>query len=431
MSPEQLKELQAELQKSIGDGVKALETKIGEDRAAATKEIEGLKSQLKEVSEKLAKLEAMPALDPKKIREADRTKNVYRGYKIHKQNKKLREMAGKSPEKFETFSDEEQIDNFSKFMIDFVGATKRVPDMECVKAMAEVQAACKTTMNETTASQGGYIVPTEYQWDLIQLNKDRTFALRECNVVPMSSDQKLWPTELTRAAMAWKAESASLAQSDPTFGQVALNSEKLTGMSWATNEMIQDAAIDVAGILTDQFSYGTALELDNQVLNGTGSPCSGVLTAAAGFSTVMSTGLSNFSSISFDNLSNMIDQVPEGYDEGGIFVFNKRIKHFLRTLKDSQNRYLLVDPGGVAPGTLWEQRYVLTSQSPKTTGASTAFVTFGNFKYFFIGQRLGSMTIDVDPYGRFDTYETRFRMVTRWALKIAVANAFSRLITAA
>ncbi len=428
MNPEELKKLQEQLQKSIEDGVKALEKQVGEERAKAQQEIEGLKGQLKEVLEKLAKIEAAPARDKGKAPGIIKSQ-VHRGYKLHKQNRKLREFAGKHPERFETFCDEESIDNFSKFMIDFVAATRKNPDPDAQKAMADLQA--KTTMNEGTNSQGGFSIPVEYQWDIIQLNKDRTFALRECNVVPMSSDQKNWPTELTRAAMAWKGESVQLAQSDPTFGQVNLNTEKLTGLAAATNEMLMDSAIDVAGLLTDQFSYGTALELDNQVLNGTGSPCSGVLTAVAGFSVIMATGLSNFSSISFDNISNMIDQIPEGYDEGGIFVFNKRIKHFLRTLKDSQNRYLLVDPGGVAPGTLWEQRYVQSSQGPKTSQASTAFVVFGNFKYFFIGQRLGSMTIDVDPYGRFDYYETRFRMVTRWALKVAVANGFCRLITAA
>lgn len=427
MNPEELKKLQEALQKSIDEGVKGLEVKAGEERTKAQVEIDGLKTQLKEISEKLAKLEAAPA--GKQINIFKRTElEEYRGYKVQKQNKRLREIAGKNPGMFESFSSEEHIDKFSKFMLDFVKATLRTPDPEALKAMEEHRV--KTTMNATTDAQGGYAIPTEYQMDLVMLNKDKTFALRECTIIPMSSDNKKVPAELTRGSVAWKAETVQLTQSDPTLAQVELNAKNLTALTAATNGMLMDSAIDIAGLLTDQFSYAMALELDNQTLNGTGDPVSGVLTAAAGYSVVMATGYSNFSSISFDNLSNMIDQIPEGYDDGGIFIFNKRIKHYLRTLKDSSNRYLLVEPGGTAPGTLWEQRYVQSSQGPKTTGASTAFVVFGNFKYFYIGQRLGSMTIDVDPYGLFDYYQTRFRMVTRFAFAMAKSTAFCRLVTA-
>lgn len=425
MNPEELKKLQEQLQKSIEDGVKALEKQVGEERAKAQQEIEGLKTQLKEVVGKLVKLESLPAGSKNAHVFGIGRSSEYKGYKLNRQGAIFR----KNLNQFETLRDEEAVDEFSKFMIDLLKAV-RFKDQQ---AMADLQKFYqeKATMVAGTDANGGFLVPDEFLMDIVGLGRDRTFALNECTVIPMSSDKMLVPAELTLASMNWKAESAQMAQGEPTFAQVQLDAKNLTGFAIVTNQLLTDTAVDIVSILSEQFGYGTALELDNQVLNGTGDPVSGVLTAAAGFSVVLSTGKTNFSSVGFDDIVDLIDKIPEGLDINLRLVFNKTIKAALRKIKDSQNNYLLHQPGGVAPGTVWEVPYINSSKGPKTTTASTVFMVCGNFRYFYIGRRAGAMTIDVDPYGRFDYNETRFRMVTRWAPKIARANAFARLITAA
>lgn len=412
---EELKELQESLSKSIDEGLESIKAQVGEEKEASQKNIDELNQKLADVTEKLEKLEKTPV--GKVQGKASDYSEKYKGRKLSSMGSFIKNKCVDN-KKYGAFRSEEKCDEFAKFMIDVVDATM---------GDNEAHARLKTTMNHTTGSQGGYAVPIDYQWDLIMLNKDKTFALNTCKVMPLTTDKTRLPKELTRGAVAWKDESAQMTQSDPTFGQVELDTQKLTAYSHATNELLQDSAIDIVSLLTDQFSYGTALELDNQVLNGTGSPVSGVLTANAGFSVVMSG--SHFSAISFDDISSMIDKIPEGYDDNLTFVFNKTVKHYLRILKDSQNRYLLNAPGGTTPGTLWEEAYIQSSQAPGTSGTDTAFVALGNFQYFYIGNRIGQMTIEADPFGRFDYNETRFRMVTRWALEVAVQNAFCRLIT--
>lgn len=430
MNEAQLKELKTSLEKNITDGMDLLKKQVGEDAAKAKADVDALKKQLEEVTAKLAAIEAMPAPGVRKARASD-VGEKYLGVRMASQAKALKNRCvDKSG--FESFNSEETLDNFAKFMIALVKSIGPEKNAEALKEMAMIQDNIrKTTQGEGTNSLGGYLVPIEYQWDLVRLNKDKVFALRECTVLPMSTEQKVLPKELTRASVAWKGESVQLAQSDPTYGQVTLNAQKLTAFSASSNELLMDSAIDIVSILADQFSYGMALELDNQVLNGTGSIVSGVLTAAAGFSVVMAAGNTNFSSVSFDNLSNMFDLIPEGWDDNAKFIFNKKIMGYLRTVKDTQNRYILIEPGGIQSPTIWEQPIIKSSQSPKTTAVSTAFMVLGNWQYFYIGQRMGAMAIDVDPYGRFDYNETRFRMITRWALAIAQANAFVRLLTAA
>ena len=66
-----------------------------------------------------------------------------------------------------------------------------------------------------------------------------------------------------------------------------------------------------------------------------------------------------------------------------------------------------------------------------TSAANTAFIVFGDLRYFAVGRRLDTAALAVDPYGLFTTNRTRFKLYQRWGLKIALANGFSRLLTAA
>jgi len=426
MEKEQLLKMQETLQKSINEGLEAVKSSFGEQLKKSQDELSASQKQLEEIKEKLAKLESLPV---KRVgAPAIVGSNKYKGYNLNHQGQSIR---GKMST-LRTLNNEESVNEFSKFMIDVMKASA-LQDMQAKQDLHEFYKnyAAKATMDAGTNAEGGYLVPDEFAFDIVDIGRDRTFALNQCTVVPMSSDTLKLPTELTLASVNWVAEAAQMTQGEPTFGQVTLTTKDLTGYAIATNQLLRDSAIDVVSLLTEQFSYGTLLELDNQVLNGTGSPVSGVLTAAAGKSVVMATGLSNFSSISFGNINEMISLIPAGLDYNLTMIFNKSIKRFLRDVKDSNNRYILNDPGAITPGTVWEVPYITSSKGPSSTGASTAFVVVGNFKYFYIGRRIGSMRIDVDPYGRFDYNETRFRMVTAWGLNIAQANAFCRLVTAA
>lgn len=120
--------------------------------------------------------------------------------------------------------------------------------------------------------------------------------MQKCTVLNMSSKQLVLPAESSIVTTSWTDEAGTISASNPTFGQVTLTAKKLAGLTeGVSNELLMDSAIDIVGMLTEQFMYAIGQELDNQVLNGTGNPCSGVLTAASGFSVVMGAGSTNFS----------------------------------------------------------------------------------------------------------------------------------------
>lgn len=436
MNKEEIIALQKGISDEISKGIEDLKKSMDSEKAAKEQEIKALKDQLSLVNEKLAKLEALPVGKGAPGHVHNYGSQKFLGRDLKHQLVGIRDKAAENPKRFPMFANDEKAEGFAKFMLAVIDAGARNPSNEAKEYIAKVlenDLVAKTAMNEATTTQGGFLVPTEYQWDLIMLSRDKTWALQECSVVQMGTNDLRLPTETALATVAWNTEGNAAGESEPTVGQVQLTAKKLDAYAIVSNELLQDSYVDVSGMLSNQFSYGISLELDNQVLNGDGTKLgSGVLTAAAGFSVIMTgSGSGSFSSISADNLSLAAESVDEMYAPNGRFVYNKLIQHYIRTLKDSQGRYVYANPGNGVPGTIWEYPRIVSSKGPKTTAVSTAFVGFGDFKYYYIGRRVGAMMLEVDPYGLFTAGQTRYRVITRWAGKIAQANAFCRVLTGA
>lgn len=286
----------------------------------------------------------------------------------------------------------------------------------------------KTALNETTDGQGGYLVPDEYAMEMVKLAQNTSFALQVCRVMDMGSDRLLVPTELTRGTATWEAEGATKTASEPTFGQAVLSAKKLFNLAVASQEVLADSAFDISSLLAEQFAYTQAQELDNQLFNGTGDPVSGVLTASAGYSVAL--GGISFSAITALNISEAISKIEEGYLGGSRFFFNRATMHYVRSLKDSQNRPIFAELGGNVPNTLYQYPVNMSENIVNTDGTGKVGGVFGNFDKMIIGRRAGGMMIESDPYSLFTKGQVQFRMISRWAFAYGKNTAFARFVNA-
>lgn len=422
LSQEEKSELKASFKEVVDDGLKTVKT-----------DIESIKNENKELKSKVEAIEKLPLGNISKGRASDVGKKVY-GYKLSKMGtqrlpglgKSLRQHIADNKYDFDVWSDDEQFDKYCEFMLDFIQASKfRNPE-----AQQKLYAIQKANYAEGGATTGDTLVPIEYQWEMIQLARNRAFALNECTVIPMSTDTLKLPREASMVTVAWKAEAEAAAAGEGTFDDVTLTAKKLTALATASNELLSDAAVDLVGILTEQFSYAVNQELDSQVLKGTGDPVSGLMKGTAGTSIVLATGSAHFSKVIADNFSDAISRLPDGYAANAKWVLHRTLKHYVRILKDTNGGYIYAQPGLQTPGTIWEYPYII-SENATTTAASTVAALFGNLRYFYIGRRMGAMTLDIDPYGKFAENQTRFRIVTRWGLSLALAAAFVSIVTSA
>jgi len=357
---------------------------------------------------------------------------MHRGFNVSRQLIKGRHAASKNPHLFEAMADEEATDEFVKGLLDFVAATvKKDP-----KAMADIYERNQKSIQQKAAyaeganATGGYLVAPEYLWDMIMLAKSNTFMLDACTVIPMGSNQMLIPSELTRPAVTWDNE-GTVTEGEGTFAQVSLTAQRLSAYSVASNEMLMDGNLDIATILAEQFGYAINLEIDNQVLNGNGSPVSGQTTAAAGNSVVLASASTNFSAQTALNYADAIYRLNEADAAQAMFVINRISKFYLRSLRDANGQHIFAQPAGQTPGTIFEVPYKVSETISNTSAVSKAFAVLGAWKKYYIGRRLAFGSLDVDPYGAFTSYQTRFRVASRWAFKPSRTDAFVRLMTAA
>jgi HK97 family phage major capsid protein len=334
------------------------------------------------------------------------------------------------------FADEQEANTHRKYPKSLIGKTiqavYRLHRLNDVSAATELQRLGIAKAMETgTDSEGGYMLPTGYYDEAQYIYNPGNLEIITRRI-GMAEKVVEIPDVSIDVSATWTSEESALTESQPVLGQIQLTAKKLGAYVTVSNELMQDARPYVTDFLDTLFREAMSREIDNQILNGTYSgvsPCSGVLTAACGYSVVMGTGLSNFSSITASHLSEMIAKLKASVLPGCRFVMHPQVFHHIRTLRTTDGVPIFAQPGSQVSGTIYGYPYVLTDAAPSTSAPSTPFISFGNFRYFLIGDRM-SLSIALDPYGLFVNDQTRIKWTRRLAPRIGRSDAFVRLITA-
>lgn len=142
--------------------------------------------------------------------------------------------------------------------------------------------AAATGANETIPAEGGYLTGTELSNDLLAGAFETGFlgsrVRRRKLTGPNNSIKFNAYDETSRADGSryggvqsfWTNEAGALTGSKPTYRQVALELSKLTGLYYATDELVQDAGALEAEI-DAAFSSEFGFKIDDAILNGSGA----------------------------------------------------------------------------------------------------------------------------------------------------------------
>lgn len=289
----------------------------------------------------------------------------------------------------------------------------------------------KATLVEGTDNLGGYLVPEELYNDIVTMVAEDSIASRYMRVFPMKSDKKRVPTEETGVSVAFHDEGEEAAESNPTFGSALLEAKRLDAYSITSNEFLEDEDIGIASFLLSQFTKAAGQKIDSAVFTASGDPVSGVFTANAGYSQILEGGEVNFSSVVTSDLIDLYHKVPSYGRKEGIFVMHPDVIAYFQKEVDSQGGYMLppYQAGGDSPKIHGRYPLLESEQCPDSTGADTAFIAFGNFRYMALGRRR-KMKIAIDPYSHSTKFQTIMVVSQRVAFAWLKTGAFSRLLTA-
>ena len=379
--------------------------------------------KISELEEKVKKFENMPVVSvASKVALGDEN---YKGYNLKYQGERIRAAVKGREHLFPVLSDETKLRELCKF---FIGAAKSL----AAKDYNNPELKANT---EGTNSQGGYLVPEEFQWDLIKLAREKSLLMSKVRTIQMSSNKLSLPKEGNLVSVAVIAEAGSITASTPTFGQVQLETVKLAGLTEAiSNELMADTAVDIASILIEQFMYAFALKIEDLIINGDGAGTpvfKGLLPNISTNVVNLASSKTHFTDINADYLSQMIDLLADDDAENANFVFHRKLTTTFRTLKTTTGAYIWAQPAGKTPGTIWDYPIIKSIKMPITDAVSTKFLIFGNLLNYYLGIRKGLMSLDVDPYTGFANDTVRFRATMRVAGNVANEKAFAVAKTAA
>jgi len=365
------------------------------------------KAKVAELEAKVKKLEERPAYAVNTI-----GSKIYKGYNLERQAGILKANGMK----------EENADYVSKAIIEMAKAGLNGVKLDLKAAASQI---------EGTASQGGYLVIDQYHDVVETLARNNSVMVPLCKNVNAISDTYITNKNATECAISIDAEGAVTATS-ATLAEVKIPIKRLGGRVSVSNELLQDSSWDISTWLTEQFAYALGQKLDDQILNGTGQGAghlnSGVLTAATANSVVLSGA--NLSSITADNLSLGLAKLSTMDAMKATFVFGRTGNHYVRTLKDTQNRPIYQEISGPNLNQIYGMPSVTAASiSDASSSASTAYGIVGNFDLVYFVNRLGTLELFVDPYSDSGSYNTIFRFATRKGFGVIRGDALCRFVT--
>ena len=248
------------------------------------------------------------------------------------------------------------------------------------------KALVHNVLSEGTDADGGYIVPEEFEKDIVTALDEENVIRSLAKVITTQHERKI-PVATGHSTAQWTAENAAYTESNPTFGQKQIDAFKLTDLCRVSVELLQDSAFDIEDYLMKEFAraFGIAEEEAFCVGTGTNQP-TGIFTANGG--TVGVTAAAN-NAVTADELISLVYALKSPYRRNANFLMNDATISAIRKLKDQNGAYLWQPSVQAGQPDRLLGYEIFTSPYVPTMAAGALTIAFGDFKNYWIGDRAG------------------------------------------
>jgi HK97 family phage major capsid protein len=239
-----------------------------------------------------------------------------------------------------------------------------------------------------TDSEGGYLVPDEYEKQLIEALEEENIFRKLANVIQTSSGERKIPVASSKGTAAWIEEGGTIPESNDSFGQVTIGAYKLGTAIKVSNELLNDSVFNIESYIAKEFArrIGAKEEESFFIGDGTGKP-TGILANTGGAQVgVTSAGAT---AITIDEVMDLFHSLKSPYRNKAVFIVNDATVKTLRKIKDGNGQYLW-QPSIIAgtPDTILNRPIYTSSYMPALIAGAKS-VIFGDLKYYWIADRQG------------------------------------------
>jgi HK97 family phage major capsid protein len=293
--------------------------------------------------------------------------------------------------------------------------------MECLKSIAKFgnsyyhanREYVEKTLRTDNSTDGGFLVPETLMGPvikkIIEINPMRSVA----NVMQTSGKELIRPVRTVEPQASWFGENQNYQQSQSQYGTETIVAHKLGAFVDITYEQLNDSAFNMQNEITFDVAEAIGLKESQAHLSG-----DGIIQPKGVLSEDRIEAIDFGAELDGDDLINMAAQLKVGYDP--VYMFNRRTLGVIRTLKDSQGRYVWEESFGPEdPSRIRGYRYVLANDMPDipTVADTTACpVLFGDFKKGY------TIAVNTGMIMKRDDITQQVRDVTRLFFRMRVGG---------
>ena len=293
--------------------------------------------------------------------------------------------------------------------------------------LLELQKRAPAGASEMVPSDGGFLVAPEFSSEILVTAHDTSLVYNLTRKIPLSDTTNALKIpgidETSRAdgsrwggvQMHWQGEAAALSASKPKFKLIELITKKLTGLYYATDELLADARA-LGSIVQQAFGEEMGFKLDDACIrgNGAGQPL-GILNAACLVSVAKETGQAA-TTIVYENVLNMRLRMYARSRPKAVWFVNQDCEAQLYSMSlkvGTAGAPVYLPPGGAAadPYSRLFGAPVIPIEQCDTVGTKGDII-YADFSQYVTVDK-GDMQSAVSMHVRFLTDEQTFRWIYR------------------
>lgn len=198
-------------------------------------------------------------------------------------------------------------------------------------------------LNESTPSDGGFLVQQDFVTELLKRTYETGILASRAKKIPISTnangmkinavdeDSRANGSRWGGVQTYWEGEADELTGSKPKFRQLELSLKKLTGLCYATDELLQDAAA-LEAVIRQAFAEEFGFKIDDAILDGSGEgePL-GILKSGAIVKVEKEKDQTDI--ITVENLIKMWNRLWARSRANAVWYINQELEPYLYTLK--------------------------------------------------------------------------------------------------
>jgi HK97 family phage major capsid protein len=283
------------------------------------------------------------------------------------------------------------------------------------------------TLTVASDAAGGYLAPDEIGSELIKLLRVFSPIRQYARVVSIGGDVIKYPRRASSTSATWVSEIAARTSSEMSFEQVAITPFELATYTDLSNQLLEDNAYNLEGELLADFAESFGKAEGAAFVGGTGTGQPKGLLSASGITEVKTGVAAAFPTTNpADVLIGMFHKLPGVHAQNAVWMMNRTTLGALRTWKDGQGRYLVIDPIADGAATTLLGRPIVEVVDMPDIAANAYPIVFGDLQGYRIVDRVGFTTLR-DPYTLANVGQTRFHARKRVGADITHPDRFVKL----